>query len=599
MSGQERKVPEAEVGFLRVFAFIWRYWRRFPVTLAGVGVGLTLTFGCEILLPVASGKLVDVVAHGPTPELITRAIWALLAFLGLMLVVETSRVTLFFLWIRLATRVMPRMVADAFHKVQRFTTDWHANNFAGATVRRITRGMWAYDQMADTLAIGLIPSIIMLVGLSIMLMVHWWSVGLAFAATVVIYVTTSVLLAVRWVGPANETFAQQDSDLGGMIADAVTCNSVVQSFAAEAREDTHLKDVAEIWRKKAVRAWGRGTALGGIQASLSIVMLVILLGLGLSLWRRGLATPGQMTLIVTTFFMVQGYLRQVSQNVRQAQRAVNDIADMIIYCDMPTGITDQPGAHQLKVTKGEIRFENVKFHYGNRPTPLFEDLNVTILPGEKVALVGKSGSGKSTFVRLIQRLFDVSDGRVAIDGQDVSAVTLESLRSAIALVPQEPILFHRSLSENIGYARPDATQAEIEAAAARAHADGFISELTEGYGTLVGERGVKLSGGERQRVAIARAFLADAPIVIMDEATSSLDSVTEALIQDSLHHLMEGRTTILIAHRLSTVRDVDRILVFSQGKIVEEGSHDALMKRPGGVYRGLYEMQHQGAASAA
>jgi ATP-binding cassette subfamily B protein len=188
---------------------------------------------------------------------------------------------------------------------------------------------------------------------------------------------------------------------------------------------------------------------------------------------------------------------------------------------------------------------------------------------------------------------------VAIDGQDVSAVTLESLRSAIALVPQEPILFHRSLSENIGYARPDATQAEIEAAAARAHADGFISELTEGYGTLVGERGVKLSGGERQRVAIARAFLADAPIVIMDEATSSLDSVTEALIQDSLHHLMEGRTTILIAHRLSTVRDVDRILVFSQGKIVEEGSHDALMKRPGGVYRGLYEMQHQGAASAA
>jgi ATP-binding cassette subfamily B protein len=240
----------------------------------------------------------------------------------------------------------------------------------------------------------------------------------------------------------------------------------------------------------------------------------------------------------------------------------------------------------------------VRFHYRGHDRPLFAGLDVAIAPGERVALVGRSGSGKTTFTKLLQRLHEIQGGRILIDGQDIARATLASLREAIALVPQEPVLFHRSLAENIAYARPQASQAEIERAAALAHADRFIDRLPQGYATLVGERGVKLSGGERQRVAIARAILADRPILVLDEATSSLDSEAERLIQDALEHLMAGRTTIVIAHRLSTVRAADRILVFEQGRIVEQGSHAALLARADGAYRRLWRMQAAGLAVA-
>ncbi len=233
----------------------------------------------------------------------------------------------------------------------------------------------------------------------------------------------------------------------------------------------------------------------------------------------------------------------------------------------------------------------MRFHYRGHNQPLFDGLSVTIEAGEKVGLVGISGSGKTTFVKLIQRLHDVNGGRVLIDGQDVASCSQASLRSQIAIVPQEPILFHRSLAENIAYGRPQATMAEIERAAQLANAHDFIRVLPKGYSTLVGERGIKLSGGERQRVALARAFLADAPILILDEATSSLDSESEALIQDATERLMHGRTTIVIAHRLSTVRSLRRILIFDKGRIIEEGDHRSLIQREAGVYRRLFDKQ--------
>jgi ATP-binding cassette, subfamily B, bacterial len=233
----------------------------------------------------------------------------------------------------------------------------------------------------------------------------------------------------------------------------------------------------------------------------------------------------------------------------------------------------------------------VTFHYGGHVTPLYSGLDVEIRAGERVGLVGRSGSGKTTFVKLIQRLHDVTRGRILIDGQDVALATQASLRSQIAVVQQEPILFHRSLAENIAYARPGASMPAIVEAARLANADDFIAALPNGYRTLVGERGIKLSGGERQRVALARAFLADAPILILDEATSSLDSESEALIQEAMQRLMVGRTAIIIAHRLSTVRALDRILVFDKGKIVEEGTHRTLSRQVGGIYRALFERQ--------
>ena len=250
------------------------------------------------------------------------------------------------------------------------------------------------------------------------------------------------------------------------------------------------------------------------------------------------------------------------------------------------------GAPDYSPGGGAVRFEDVHFHYTNQPQPLYEDLNVDIRAGERVALVGESGSGKSSFVKLVQRLYDLNGGRILIDEQDVAQVRQDSLRRNIALVPQDPILFHRTLLENIRYARPEASREEVIEASRKAHAHEFIDRLDTGYDTLVGERGIKLSGGERQRVAIARAILADTPLLLMDEATSSLDSITEQLIQDAIATLMEGRTSILIAHRLSTIRKVDRILVFDQGRIIEEGSHKVLMQRPGGAYRRMYEMQY-------
>jgi ATP-binding cassette subfamily B protein len=265
--------------------------------------------------------------------------------------------------------------------------------------------------------------------------------------------------------------------------------------------------------------------------------------------------------------------------------------ELVWMHDLPYGVPDRKGAVDMGVTAGEIAFEDVTFHYGGHHDPLYRDFSLTIRGGEKVGLVGRSGSGKTTFVKLVQRLYDVTGGRIAIDGQDIADVTQASLRQQIAIVQQEPVLFHRSLADNIAYGRPGASLVQVEQAAKLANAHEFIMRLPKGYATLVGERGIKLSGGERQRVALARAFLADAPILILDEATSSLDSESEALIQQAIERLMEGRTTIVIAHRLSTVRAMDRILVFDRGRVIEEGPHEALLTRPDGAYRALFEKQ--------
>jgi ATP-binding cassette subfamily B protein len=260
----------------------------------------------------------------------------------------------------------------------------------------------------------------------------------------------------------------------------------------------------------------------------------------------------------------------------------------------PLGVVDRKGAKPIRIREGEVLFDRVTFRYGGQMEPLFRDFTLRIAPGERVGLVGHSGSGKTTFVKLLQRLYDVTDGRILIDGQEIAEATQMSLRGQIALVAQDPVLFHRSLAENIAYGRPGASMAEIERAARLANAHDFIVRQPKGYATLVGERGVKLSGGERQRVALARAFLADAPILILDEATSSLDSESEALIQEAMERLMAGRTAIVIAHRLSTVRMLDRILVFEHGRVVEEGTHEELVQQMGGVYKRLFERQALG-----
>jgi ATP-binding cassette subfamily B protein len=376
------------------------------------------------------------------------------------------------------------------------------------------------------------------------------------------------VLATQVIAPASRLSNAQDTRIGGVLADALGSNAVVKAFGAEHREDARLARVVDKWSQRTWRTWMRHTWSGSSQLAVLWAVRTAVTATAVWLWWDGRATPGDVTYVLTSYFVVHGYLR-----------------------DQPYGVADARGATALQVTAGEVRFDHVTFCYAGQDVPLYNDLHVQIAAGERVGLVGRSGSGKTTFVKLIQRLYDVNGGRVLIDGQDVRNATQRSLREQIAIVPQEPILFHRSLAENIAYARPDATQAQIQRAAQLANAHEFITQLPRGYRTLVGERGVKLSGGERQRVALARAFLADAPILILDEATSSLDSESEALIQQAIDRLMKGRTSIIIAHRLSTVRTMNRILVFDRGAIVEDGSHESLLRRPHGHYRRLFDRQ--------
>ncbi|WP_422367661.1 ABC transporter ATP-binding protein [Pelagibius sp.] len=586
-------------GFREASVFVWRYWRQVPWLLSGAFVTMALATLCDVFLPVFAGRLIDSLADVAFAEPAARvgdAYWALTAFVGISVAFHLFREVSYRFWIPLATISMRRIIGDAFYRVQRFSADWQANSFAGATVRKISRGMWAYDEFADTIYIGYLPAAIVLVGITANLMVNWLLMGVFVLVAVSIYLVVSILLVSLYVAPANEIMNESDSAVGAAMADAVSCNATVKSFGAEKREDKRFFDVADLWRRRARKAWSREINGGTVLSVMSLLLQAGLLSLALWYWSRGQATAGDVTFVMTSYFVIHGYLREIGQHVRNMQKAINEIEDLVGFQKQVIDVADRETASDLRADGGAIAFDGVTFRYGNQRTPIYADFSLRIGAGERVALVGPSGSGKSTFVKLVQRLYDVDHGEIRIDGQDIAGATQESLRRAIALVPQDPALFHRSLAENIAYTRPEASREEIEQAARRAHAHDFIQRLPQGYETLVGERGVKLSGGERQRVALARAFLADAPILILDEATSSLDSITEAQIQEAIEELMEGRTTIVIAHRLSTVRSVDRILVFRDGCIVEQGTQQELLARDDGHFRELLAMQIEGLA---
>lgn len=591
--------PLSQIGFIEITRYVWRYWRQVPLIFVATGLTMLAATIVDVFMPVLAGRLIDTLTidGGADGDRLRQALLAVGAFVGLAVAVHALRLTSFYMWVRLATKVMRRMVGDSFARVQRFSTDWHANTFAGATVRKITRGMWAYDQFADTLYIGLLPTAVVLGGVTTLLAMRWPLMGAYVFIASAAYIVVSVVLVSRYLAPVRTISNRADSAIGGALADAIGCNATVKSFGAESREDDRFGGVVGEWQARTLVTWTRDINVESVQAGLSVLLQLGLLGLAVWFWHQGLATPGDVTFVLTSYFLVNGRLREVGMHVRNLQRAMSEIEDLIIFERTPLGVADRDDAVPLAASDGAIRFDDVTFRYGRQSAPLYEDFTLDIAAGERIALVGPSGSGKSTFVKLVQRLYDIDGGEILIDGQDIAGVTQASLRAAVALVPQDPVLFHRSLAENIAYARPDATEAEIQEAARLAHAHEFIMELPQGYDTLVGERGVKLSGGERQRVALARAFLADAPVLILDEATSSLDSITEALIQESIERLMTGRTTIIIAHRLSTIRQVDRILVFDRGRIVEQGRLEDMLARDDGFYRRLHDTQLEGLAS--
>ena len=581
--------PRGATPLRAVFHFLFGHWRRHPLLVLRIAGAMMTATVAEVFVPVAAGRLIDGVAAGPAGASAAQA--ALLAMAGLGTAMILLRIVALTGIVRFTTQMMATVTAEAFHRVQRLSTDWHANNFAGSTQRKITRGMWALDTLNDTLLLALLPSAMILAGSVLLLAGRAPLLGAVMAVGALAYVTLAIALATRWIAPASRLSNQWDTRIGGVLADTIGSNPVVKAFAGEAREDALLHAVLAKWQARVSRTWGRHIFTSmGLLALLWTVRIAIT-GTALWLWAHGGASAGDVAYVITAYLVVHAYLRDIGEHVEHLQRGVNELEELVLLHDEPLGIADRPGAAPLVMTQGRIAFEAVSFGYGPHVPPLFTGLDLVIPGGQRVGLVGRSGSGKTSFVKLIQRLYEVQGGRLTIDGHDIAAATQISLRRQIAIVPQEPVLFHRSLADNIAYARPGATLAEIEAAARLANAHDFIARLPRGYATPVGERGVKLSGGERQRVALARAFLADAPILVLDEATSSLDSESEALIQQATARLMAGRTAIIIAHRLSTVRNLDRILVFDHGRIVEDGDHDSLLALDGGSYRRLFDHQ--------
>jgi len=589
MTAQNEKRPAA---IRVVLPFAFRHWLDQPLLAAATAGGFVGATIADLLMPVFSGRLVDAMTLGAAdPAARHAAFVALAGIVALGLVSTIIRLLGFRAIVPFTLRMMSDVAREAFMRVQRFSTDWHSNSFAGSTVRKITRGMWALDLLNDTIFMALIPSLLVLLGSVILLGLRWPSLGLVVAVGAAIYLPMIVWFSTRYIAPVARVSNAWDTKVGGTLADALTCNAVVKSFGAEAREDARLARVVSRWRVRVRRTWLRYNDTALAQLSLLLCLRAAVIGGSVLLWIAGRASPGDVTYVLTSYYIIHAYLRDVGMHINNLQRSVNDMEELVAIHDEAIGIVDAPGARPIDIQGGRIVFDDVTFHYGGHRAPLYDGLSVDIRPSERVGLVGRSGSGKTTFVKLVQRLYDVSGGSILIDGQDIAGATQQSLRSQIAIVQQEPILFHRSLAENIAYGRPGASTAAIEQAARLANAHEFILRLPKGYGTMVGERGVKLSGGERQRVALARAFLADAPVLILDEATSSLDSESEAAIQQAMERLMKGRTSIVIAHRLSTVRSLDRILVFDRGEIVEQGTHAVLAKRPGGIYRGLFERQ--------
>lgn len=493
----------------------------------------------------------------------------------------------------LRAKAFPKLEADIrmtmFDHIQHHSTKYFNEHFAGSLSNKIGDMTNEVSSMLQNLMV-FIPAL----ASSILILFFFAFVSPLFAVIlavwIVIHFGICIFFTSKCVKYSNE-HGEARSTLAGKIVDSFTNNFAVNLFSRFQFEYSRIASSQKIEWEKNYRAQYYIALMLLYLTLLYLVGIITLNGFLILYWSQNKISTGEVVQVFNTTFNVIMILWVTGDLMPHFFRSLGIASQALSVMDDPQDVIDHPHALPLKVTQGEIIFENVSFQYG--PKKLFDNNDVHIKGGEKVGLVGYSGAGKSTFVNLILRFYPIRKGRILIDGQDIALATFDSLHKQVALIPQDPILFHRTLEENIQYGNIHASKEEIIQASKLAHCHEFIKKLPATYETLVGERGTKLSGGERQRIVIARAMLTDSPILILDEATSSLDSVTEQFIQDSLEQLMQNRTTIVIAHRLSTLAKMDRILVFDQGKIVEEGTHDELMAIEG-HYANLWEMQAGG-----
>ncbi|MFH1429953.1 MAG: ABC transporter ATP-binding protein [Candidatus Uhrbacteria bacterium] len=488
-------------------------------------------------------------------------------------------------------RVSAAMQQGAFRYILGHSHSFFVNTFTGSLVSRVRRFVGAFETLSDLYIWNVLQLAMATIGILIALTLRSWMIALAVLIWMVLMAILLVSVAL-WKLPYDVRKAEQDSRVSAMLADAVTNSTNVKLFTGHQYEFLRFARISNALQKLRTFTWNVGETAEAVQTALMIGVEFAVMYIGIKLWARGSITIGDFVMFQGYLMMLFGRFWHLGRFIRRTYEAIADAREMVEVFELPHEVHDVPGAKALHVRDGVIEFHDVVFNY-RQTRRVLNRLNITIRSKEKVALVGPSGAGKSTIVKLLFRLYDVTDGAICIDGQQINQVTQESLRKNVALVPQDPILFHRSLIENIRYGRRGATNREVFSAAKRARCHGFISELPNGYQTLVGERGVKLSGGERQRVAIARAILANTPILVLDEATSSLDSESESLIQEALRELVRDKTVIVIAHRLSTILTMDRIIVIQRGVIVQEGTHEQLL-RAGGLYKTLWNIQAGG-----
>lgn len=471
---------------------------------------------------------------------------------------------------------------------------FHNSRFGGSLVSQTSRFVSGYSGLVDVVTYSLWPtlaSIVLTVGILA-------PIAPLFVAILVVMLVLYVVIAYgmyRRILPLSAEASRAQNKLSGVLSDAVTNILAVKTYGREDYE-RGLFTTADREAMVAENVNMRATMRRGFTTSAlitAIMFVVSIFVVGGNAWFG--ISAGTLVMMFTYTYNLTMRFNYFNSMMQRINRALGDAAEMTRVLDEPTLVADDANAKPLAVTEGRIDFENLRFRYPDAPKDdyVFEDLNLHIPAGQRVGLVGRSGSGKTTLTKLLLRLDDVQEGRVLVDGQDVSHCTQQSLRRQVAYVPQEALLFHRSIRENIAYGKPDATDEEVRRAAEEANALEFIERLPDGFDTMVGERGVKLSGGQRQRVAIARAILVDAPILVLDEATSALDSESEALVQGALENLMRGRTSIVVAHRLSTVASLDRIVVLAHGEVVEDGTHHELVER-GGEYASLWNRQTGG-----
>jgi len=566
--------------------------RRYPWAFAFVFLATTGIQAAELAAPMYLKKLVDIlVASSPSPEIVHK-LFVLIGIFGLISFVGWAmRRAQIYSLLYLESRVIENLYSSAFDYLIKHSYHFFISRFAGTLTRRVSKFAMAFETMLDCIMLQFFPTALFAVGTIIFLFSRNHILGIALGIWVICFVMFQLFVS-KLRQPLRSARTEADSKMVGALADAISNQNTVTLFSGSEHEGNIFRKVTDYWRSAVVRSW---KADEFIWSALGVFMLGINVGLlygAVIFWERGLVTIGDFVLIQSYLLVLFNRLVSMNRELRRFYDSFADAGEMVEILEMPHEIKDAPDAKPLKTTRCEVSFKGVNFYFGESK-PLLEDFNLNVKGGEKLALVGPSGAGKTTVTKLLLRLYDIAGGSIEIDGQNIAAVTQESLRDAIAFVPQEPILFHRTLMENIRYGKRDASDDEVIAAAKKAHCHEFISALPEGYQTFVGERGVKLSGGERQRVAIARAILKSAPILLLDEATSSLDSESEALIQEALQNLMEGKTVIVIAHRLSTIMKMDRIVVIENGKVIAEGTHRELLKQ-GGLYQKLWNIQAGG-----